>query len=117
MPIATVTLNCQGGCRVVRICNLEHRRSVVTFPILQYFLGGFVKQLGVQDFLSQLCCGDPFRGQVNPLLLASLSSVRRDFLDEIFDDAVKANGNLSAQAVLQRLAPVVEDFPSRFRNP
>ena len=117
VPIATVTLNCQGGCRVVRICNLEHRRSVVTFPILQYFLGGFVKQLGVQDFLSQLCCGDPFRGQVNPLLLASLSSVRRDFLDEIFDDAVKANGNLSAQAVLQRLAPVVEDFPSRFRNP
>lgn len=114
VPIATVTLNCKDGCRVVRICNLEHRRSVITFPILQYFLGGFVKQSGLSKFLAEICCGDIFRQRRDAIFLANPPATRGDFIDNVFDDAV--SGKATMEQFFKRIFAVIKELPARFRQ-
>lgn len=116
VPIATLTLNCKAGCRVVKICNLEHRRTVVTFPILGYFLEPFLKQLSLSDLLTRLCCA-PIRQpgiDVSPTILAT--APRGDLLDRIFDEAVKGNGSVSPQLVYQHLGELFKELQPRFTN-
>jgi hypothetical protein len=56
VPIATVTLNCKDSCRVVRICNWEQRRIVVTFPNLEYWFEALLRQSGLAESLARYCC-------------------------------------------------------------
>jgi len=116
VPIATLTLNCKGGCNVVRICNLEHRRIVVTFPILQYFLGGIFKAANLSELLTRLCCSDNLFGVRETPLAPGIAAQRFDPIDQIFNDAVKAGGVINRRQVLQRLAELVQDLPSRVLN-
>ena len=113
VPIATLTLNCKAGCRVVRICNLENRRMVITFPILQYFLGGIVKQLKMDELLARLCCRPLPEPQTPGVILGPAPGQQGDFLDAIFADAVE--GKLNSQTLVQRLAPLAKEIPARFR--
>jgi hypothetical protein len=42
VPLATITVNCKGGCHIVRVCNWENRRIVPTVPGLSYWFGDFL---------------------------------------------------------------------------
>jgi hypothetical protein len=119
VPIATITLNCKGGCRVVKICNLEHRRSIVTFPILQYFLEGFVKQFQLPELLARLCCADlAIRQEPGAVFLAGPAPGRtEDLLEQIFKDAVAAGGNVTPPSIFSRVREVVRNLPNRLTNP
>src|SRR5262249_13242513 len=44
VPIATITVNCKDGCRVVRVSNLERRRIVVTPPNLEYWFEALLRE-------------------------------------------------------------------------
>ena len=116
VPIATLTLNCKDGCRLMRICNLEHRRTIVTFPILGYFLEPFLKQLSLPDLLTRLCCA-PIRRppiEVQPTILAP--APRGDFLDRLFDDAVQRNGSVSPKLVYEHLGELLKEIQPRFTD-
>lgn len=45
-------------CAIMKICNWDERRTVVTFPTLEYWAGLFIQPVGAQDhaLLGQLCC-------------------------------------------------------------
>jgi hypothetical protein len=116
VPIATLTLNCKGGCNVVRICNLEHRRIVITFPILQYFLGGIFKAANFSQILTRLCCSESRFTRGDVILAPAVAAAEIDPIDQIFNDAVKAGGVINRRQVLQRLAALVQDIPSRVLN-
>jgi len=116
VPIATLTLNCKGGCRVVRICNLEHRRTVVTFPILGYFLEPFLKQLRLPELLTRLCCAPIRQPQVDVPPTIFAPAPRGDFLDQLFDDAMKGNGSVSPQLVFQHLGDLLKEIQPRFTD-
>jgi hypothetical protein len=62
VPLATLTVNCQSGCRIVRVCNWKKRQMVPTVPGLAYWFGGFLRTAGVAEFLAELCCGPIERG-------------------------------------------------------
>jgi hypothetical protein len=57
VPVATITVNCKKGCRIVRICNLEHRRIVPTVPGLEYWSEPFVRKSGFLEAIATFCCG------------------------------------------------------------
>ena len=114
VPIATLTLNCKPGCRVVRICNLENRRMVITFPILQYFLGGLVKRSKMNELLVGLCCKPLPEPITADVILGPAPGQQADFLDAIFADAVE--GKLNSQTLVQRLASLANEVLARFRR-
>src|SRR5262249_41745438 len=61
VPMATLTINCQGGgCHIVKVCNWEHRRLVIGFPTLEYWFGAALTQAGLPQALEKLCC-EPVR--------------------------------------------------------
>lgn len=74
VPLATITVR-KRDCKIIRVCNLSHRKFVTTFPNLQYWLSflPFVRQL--RQLLERACCrplrqlqrGDftPGRGRLN----------------------------------------------------
>jgi len=55
VPIATVTIRRQD-CRILRICNLENRKFLTTFPNLQYWLSWAPYVRSLRDLLERLCC-------------------------------------------------------------
>jgi hypothetical protein len=67
VPLATVTVNCKSGCRIMKVCNWENRRFVPTVPNLGYWFGGFLRTAGVAEVLAELCCRRP-QADDNPLL-------------------------------------------------
>jgi hypothetical protein len=83
VPIGTITVTDAGAkCKIVRICNLEHRKFVTTFPNLQYWLSWlpFARQL--RQALERLCCRPtriPQPGKLasaQPLRLQSVANPR-----------------------------------------
>jgi len=117
VPIATLTLNCAAGCRVVKICNLENRRSIVTFPILQYFLGGLVKKSGLSELLAEMCCSEFQIPQQPGVILNAAPGQGQHFLAQLFRDSVASGGKVSAPSVLARLRDLLVNISSRFTNP
>jgi len=114
VPIATLTLNCKDGCNVVRICNLEHRRMAVTWPILQYYLGGFVKLLNIPELLDRFCCSDRLFGLRDTQPLATgLTAPPPDPIDQIFQDVLSAGGKVDRKQLFKRIGALVQDFPAR----
>ena len=113
VPIATLTLNCKDGCNVVRICNLEHRKMVVTWPIVQYYLGGFFKLLNIPELLQRFCCADDIfrRGTVPGIAAAPV-----DPIDQIFRDIFRSGSNVDRRQLFKRIGELVQDIPSRFLN-
>jgi len=103
VPIATLTLNCAGGCHVVRICNWENRRLSVNFPTLEYWFTAFLRLLGVSDAFNRICCG-PERGpQVDDVAPVNV-------LDSIFNQAVGSGGNVDSQVVSQQLGALLMEM-------
>jgi len=94
VPLATLTLNCKNGCNIVRVCNLENRRILVTLPTLQYWLEGLFRLLHVGEAVTELCCGER---QI------PLGVVAGDLMSSLFNDAVQHGGTISAQSVFQYL--------------
>lgn len=108
VPLATVTLNCKGGCNVVSICNVENRRLVITVPTLEYWLESLFRLLGVGDALSQLCCresGPRFDAVSRP-----------DLMSSIFNQAVRQGGTISSQFVFQQLGALWKEMTAFTRQ-
>ena len=108
VPLATVTLNCKGGCNVVRICNVENRRLVITIPTLEYWLESLFRLLGVGDAVSQLCCresGPRFDAVSRP-----------DLMSSIFNQAVRQGGTVSSQFVFQQLGALWKEMTAFTRQ-
>jgi hypothetical protein len=62
VPLATITLR-RKDCRIVRICNLEGRKFVTTFPNLQYWLSWLPYVRNLRNALASVCCNVlPVRG-------------------------------------------------------
>lgn len=104
VPIATLTLNCKAGCRVVRICNWENRRLLIGFPTLEYWFESLIRQLGISDIFARLCCA-----QRTPQF-EGIS--RLDVVDNIFNEAVLGGGNISSQAVFRHLGNMLKEMAS-----
>jgi len=115
VPIATLTLNCKGGCNVVRICNLEYRKMAVTWPIVQYYVGGFLKLLNIPELLQRFCCADDIFG-VRGTTLAGVTTARVDPIDQIFQDTFRSGGKVDRRQLFKRIGELVQDIPSRFLN-
>lgn len=108
VPIATLTLNCKDGCRVIRICNWEGRRIVLGFPTLEYWFEALLIQSGLTESIVNSCCatqGEGFR------LFGQGQGV--DFLGLLLDEAVKAQGNVKSQTVYQSLGAFLKSLISK----
>jgi hypothetical protein len=57
VPLAKITV-CGDDCRVVRVCNVGVRKYVLTFPLIEYFLGGLGLGNIWQRRLDEICCPD-----------------------------------------------------------
>jgi hypothetical protein len=55
VPLATIRVRRQP-CSIVRICNLEGRKFLTTFPNLQYWLSVFPYGRQLRRALARLCC-------------------------------------------------------------
>lgn len=55
VPLATITVRGRD-CRVIRICNLENRKFLTTFPNLQYWLSFLPFGRNLRELLNRLCC-------------------------------------------------------------
>src|SRR5262249_4548290 len=102
VPIATITLNCKAGCNVVKICNLENRRLLITLPTLKYWLEGLFRLLRIGDAVTRLCCREPV------LEIGTVS--RPDLMSNIFNEAVREGGTVSPQFVFQQLGAFFKEM-------
>jgi hypothetical protein len=102
VPLATVTLNCRGGCNVVKVCNLENRRILVTLPALKYWLEGLFRLLGISKSLAKLCCEE------TEFQIGAVS--RPDLLTGIFNQAVQQGGTISPEQVFQHLGVMFKEL-------
>ncbi len=102
VPLATLTLNCRDGCNVVKICNLENRRLLISMPALEYWLEGLFRQLRVGDVLTRLCCGE--------IEFPRRAVTRTDVLQSIFGEAVKSGGALNSKVVFQHLGVLLKEM-------
>jgi len=117
VPLATLTLNCHSGCNVVRICNVEHRRMAVTWPILQYYLGGFLKLLNIPTFIERFCCSDNlFGARGEPALVDGVAAAPADPVDQILRDVFSAGGKIDRNQLFNRIGNMVKDVPARVLN-
>ncbi len=57
VPLATIRVRRQP-CRILRICNLEGRKFLTTFPNLQYWLSALPYGRQLRQVLARLCCTD-----------------------------------------------------------
>jgi len=57
VPLATITIR-RRDCRILRICNLEGRKFLVTFPNLAYWLSFLPFGRILRERLAALCCGE-----------------------------------------------------------
>jgi hypothetical protein len=55
VPLATITLR-RKDCHVLRICNLEGRKFLTTFPNLQYWLSWLPYVRNLRNALARVCC-------------------------------------------------------------
>jgi hypothetical protein len=92
IPLATVTVNCQSGCRIVRVCNWENRQIVPTVPGLAFWFGGFLGDAGVSKFLSNICC----------------EPVER--LDNAFSEGALIRGDADAQSIFKAFKEQLRQF-------
>jgi len=101
VPIATLTLNCRAGCNVVKICDLENRRILVTMPALKYWLEGVFKALKLGDIFRRLCCEDFLRvGAV----------ARPDALQSLINHLTQPGAKVNRQTLLQDLGLMLKDI-------
>jgi hypothetical protein len=98
VPIATVTVNCQNGCRIVRVCNWENRRIILTFPSLEYWFESFLRQAGVPQFIVNSCCVSPQAG---------LNAGFGNLLDNLL------KGNNDFQSIFKQLGSIWKGFLSK----
>jgi hypothetical protein len=69
VPIATLKV-ARGRCRVRHVCNISNRKTVLTFPTIQYWLSwlplftswqsGGKKQLTLTELINLICCTSIF---------------------------------------------------------
>ncbi len=104
VPIATLTLNCKDGCRVVRICNWEGRRIVIGFPTLEYWFEALALHSGLTTALVNFCCG---RQEIDPHLMAG------DPVGALLAEAVKAQGKVKSQSVYKWLTTQFKSFTAK----
>jgi hypothetical protein len=118
VPVATLTLNCRDGCNVVRICNLEHRKMVVTWPIVGYYLGGILKALNITEFIERLCCSDLFgvRGTTTTTLAAGAAAPPPDPIRQMVRDVLSEGGKVDRGKLFKRIGAMVQDIPARILN-
>jgi hypothetical protein len=64
VPLATVTVR-KKDCKIVRICNLENRKFLVTFPNLAYWLSWSPLVRDLRKRLEKACCEVPEKPQVH----------------------------------------------------
>lgn len=55
VPLATLTIQ-RKGCRLLRVCNLEGRKFLTTFPNLQYWLSWLPYVRNLRAALARICC-------------------------------------------------------------
>ncbi|MEO8049675.1 MAG: hypothetical protein ABI833_04600 [Acidobacteriota bacterium] len=58
VPLATLTIRLKD-CQVLRICNLEGRKFLTTFPNLQYWLSFLPYVRNLRKALERVCCAVP----------------------------------------------------------
>jgi hypothetical protein len=97
VPIATVTVNCKEGCRIVRVCNWGHRRIVPTVPSFEYWFEPFLRKSKLADDLATFCCEKP--AQQDPARPAGIDPV-----DNFFTTAP------TPSLVFKQLQDLFEDF-------
>ena len=112
VPLATLTINCMDGCNVVKICNLENRRLLITMPALNYWLEGLIRALRTGDILTRLCCGE-FEFQTPGL---ATTSSRPDPLQGLFAKAVKGGGTIEPRAAFQFLQALWQEMTEVLRH-
>ena len=62
VPLATITIR-RKDCHIIRICNLEGRKFLTTFPNLQYWLSWLPYVRNLRNALARVCCNVlPVRG-------------------------------------------------------
>jgi len=99
VPIATLTLNCNNGCRVVRICNWEGRRIALGFPTIEYWFEALLGHSSLTTALDNLCCGTR---EVNSKLIVG------DPLSALLAEAVNAEGKVKSRSVYKWLNTVLK---------
>jgi len=111
VPIAAITVNCKDGCRVVRVCNWEQRRIVVTFPNLEYWFDALLRQSGLADALAQFCCAPQRRA---PDLAAGRFAAAADPVGNMLDEAARNRGQVDTQSIYKTLGEILKGLLSRF---
>jgi hypothetical protein len=110
VPIATLTINCRGGCNVVKVCNMENRRQLVTMPALKYWLEGFIKALNLGEPLRRLCCEGLLPG------IDGITITRPDAVQSFINHLMQPGGAVTRQTVFQHLAAIMKEMAAGVRQ-
>jgi len=102
VPLGTLTINCRDGCNVVKICNVENRRQLVTMPTLKYWLEGVIKAFKLGDLLRRLCCEE------RELRLEAVS--RPDALQNLINHLMKPGETVNRQTIFQHLGLMLKEI-------
>jgi len=105
VPLATVTVNNKDGCRIERICNWEQRRTVITFPNLEYWFEVLLRQSSLTDLLTGLCC-------MPVQVPGDGGATRVDLLSMLFEEAVQREGQVPRSFVYQQLGSILKGLLS-----
>jgi hypothetical protein len=62
VPLAVITV-CGDECKLMRVCNLDVRQYVITFPMIQHYLNGLGLGGAIMERLKAFCCP---RDEVDP---------------------------------------------------
>jgi hypothetical protein len=107
VPIATITVNCKDGCRVVRVCNWEQRRIVVTFPTIEYWFEVLLRQSGLTELLTRFCCA--------PLQREGAAFVgETDLVESLLTDAAQNQEQVVTKSIYQKLGEMLKGLLAKF---
>ena len=122
VPLATLTINCREGCQIKHICNWKHRRLVVTFPNLEYWLQFLFRQSGLSEVIAALCCGPLLRRGFDQgdstfaATTAATTAASPNIWAAMFDEAAKGEGIVTSKSIFENLRTMMTGFISRMKG-
>jgi len=108
IALATVTLNCRQGCNVVKICNVENRRQLVTLPALKYWFEGLLVALRLGDTLRNFCC------RAREFQPGTVS--RPDAVNSFLNQMMTQGETMNSQAVFKHLGTLMKEIAAFTRQ-
>lgn len=108
VPIATITVNCKEGCRIVRVCNWNRRRIAVTFPTLGYWFEPLLRLSRLAELLALICCAPIEREEPGPVI--GRFTVTPEQVWALFDEAARNPEQVDAQFIYKKVGEILKNL-------